>query len=170
MEAETTFTVNKLTHQGLVNLFSTATYGNDSAIMIEPAQESEDLQLEAQSREDFWASILEQGGSLWVYDLYDESTSKEEAEYYGKQGINWVETDYRRVTNKVVDIYGRVHIISKFSVPAYKITMETLLAGINANTKESSILVQELFIDEDYDLYTAYNLMQVAVFGEIIYG
>ena len=48
--------------------------------------------------------------------------------------------------------------------------METLLAGINANTKESSLLVQELFIDGDYDLYTAYNLMQVAVFGEIVYG
>ena len=29
---------------------------------------------------------------------------------------------------------------------------------------------QELFIDEDGDLYTAYNLMQVAVLGEIIYG
>lgn len=29
---------------------------------------------------------------------------------------------------------------------------------------------QELFIYEDGGLYTAYNLMQVAVFGEIIYG
>lgn len=167
---EATFTVNKLTHDELVNLFSTATYGNESAIMIKPSEECDGLQLEAQSREDYWAAILEQGGSLWVYDIYDESTSKEDAEYYGKQGINWVETDYKGVTSKMVDLLGRVHIIGKFSVPAYKITMETLLAGINANTKESSLLVQELFIDEDYDLYTAYNLMQIAVFGEIIYG
>ena len=167
---EATFTVNKLTHDELVNLFSTATYGNDYAIMVKPSKEFEGLKLDAQSIEDFWVAILEQGGSLWVYDLCDESTSKEDVEYYGKQGINWVETDYKRVTNKVVDILGRVHIISKFSVPAYKITMETLIAGINANTKESSRLVQELFIDEDYDLYTAYNLMQVAVFGEIIYS
>lgn len=167
---EATFTVNKLTHDELVNLFSTATYGNDYAIMVKPSKEFEGLKLDAQSIEDFWVSILEQGGSLWVYDLYDESTSKEDVEYYGKQGINWVETDYKRVINKVVDILGRVHVIGKFSAPAYKITMKTLIAGINANTKESSRLVQELFIDEDYDLYTAYNLMQVAVFGEIIYG
>lgn len=167
---EATFTVNKLTHDELVNLFSTATYGNDSAIMIKPSEEYDGLQLDARSREDYWAAILEQGGSLWVYDIYDESTSKEDAEYYGKQGINWVETDYKGVTSKMVDFFGRVHIMGKFSVPAYKITMETLLAGINANTKESSRLVQELFIYENGDLYTAYNLMQVAVFGEIIYG
>lgn len=167
---EATFTVNKLTHDELVNLFSTATYGNESAIMIKPSEECDGLQLDAQSREDYLAAILEQGGSLWVYDIYDESTSKEDAEYYGKQGINWIETDYKVVVNKVVDILGRVHVIGKFSVPTYKITMETLLAGINANTKESSLLVQELFIEESGDLYTAYNLMQVAVFGEIIYG
>lgn len=167
---EATFTVNKLTHDELVNLFSTATYGNDSAIMIQPSKESDGLQLDAQSREDYWAAILEHGGSLWVYDIYDESTSKEDAEYYGKKDINWVETDYRVVVNKVVDILGRVHVIGKFSVPAYKITMETLLAGINANTQESSLLIQELFIEGSGDLYTAYNLMQVAVFGEIIYG
>lgn len=167
---EATFTVNKLYHDELVNLFSIATYGNDSAIMIKPSEECDGLKLDAQSREDYWAAILEQGGSLWVYDLYDESTSKEDAEYYGEKGINWVETDYKGVTNKVVDILGRVHIISKFPVPAYKITMETLLAGINANTDESWPLIQKLFIDEDGDLYTAYSLMQVAVFGEIIYG
>lgn len=166
---EATLTVNKLTHDELVNLFSTATYGNESAIMIKPSEEYDGLQLDTQSREDYWASILEQGGSLWVYDMYDESTSKENAEYYGKQGVNWVETDYKVVVNKMVDIFGRVHVIGKFSVPTYKITMETLLAGINANTKESSRLVQELFIYEDGDLYTSYNLMQVAVFGEIIY-
>lgn len=169
---EATFTVNKLTHDELVNLFSTATYGKYPAIMIKPSEECDGLQLNAQSIEDYWAAILEQGGSLWVYDIYDESSSKEEAEYYGNQGVNWVETDYKEVTSKMVDLFGigRVPIIGKFSVPAYKITMETLLAGINANTKESSRLVQELFIDEDGDLYTAYNLMQVAVFGEIIYG
>lgn len=167
---EATFTVNKLTHDELVNLFSTATYGNESAIMIKPSEEYDGLQLDDQSREDYWASILEHGGSLWVYDLYDESSSKEEAEYYGKQGVNWIETDYKGVTNKMVDLFGRVHIIGKFSVPAYKITMKTLIAGINANTKESSRLVQELFIEGGGDLYTAYNLMQIAVFGEIIYG
>ena len=167
---EATFTVNKLTHDELVDLFSTATYGNESAIMVKPSKELEGLQLDAQSREDYWAYILEQGGSLWVYDLYDESTSNEDAEYYGKKGINWVETDYKGVTSKMVDILGRVHTMGKFSVPAYKITMETLLAGINANTQESSQLVQELFIEGDGDLYTAYNLIQVAVFGEIIYG
>ena len=167
---EATFTVNKLTHDELVDLFSTATYGNESAIMIKPSKEDDGLQVESQSREDYWATILEEGGSLWVYDMYDESTSNEEAEYYGKKGINWVETDYKGVTSKMVDILGRVHTMGKFSVPAYKITMETLIAGINANTKESSLLVQELFIEESGDLYTAYDLMQVAVFGEIIYG
>lgn len=30
--------------------------------------------------------------------------------------------------------------------------------------------LKSYLVDEDYDLYTAYNLMQVAVFGEIIYG
>lgn len=70
----------------------------------------------------------------------------------------------------MVDLLGMVHIMSKFTVPAYKITMETLLAGINANTDESWPLIQKLLIDEDGDLYTAHNLMQVAVFGEIIYG
>lgn len=167
---EATFTVNKLTHDELVNLFSTATYGNESAIMIKPSEEYDGLQLDAQSREDYWASILEHGGSLWVYDLYDESSSKEEAEYYGKQGVNWIETNYKGVTNKMVDLFGigRIPIIGK--VPTYKVTMKTLLAGINANTKESSRLVQELFIEGEGDLYTAYNLMQVAVFGEIIYG
>lgn len=67
---EATFTVNKLYHDELVNIFSTATYGNEYAIIIKPSEECDGLQLDAQSREDYWAAILEQGGSLWVYDIY----------------------------------------------------------------------------------------------------
>lgn len=167
---EATFTVTKLTHDELVDLLSTATYDNDSAILVQPSEEYEGFQLESQTREDYWASVLEQGGSLWVYDLYDESASKKDVEYHGKEGINWVETDYRVVVNKMMDIRGRVHILGKFSVPTYKITLETLLAGINANTKESSSLVQEFFIEDTGDLYTAYNILQIAVYGEIIYA
>ena len=165
---DATFKVNKLYHDELVNLFSTATYGNDSAIIIKPSKEYDGLKLNSQSREEYWAAILEQGGCLWVYDLYDEYTSEDDVEYYGEKGINWIETDYEVLFNKAVDTHGRVYVT--FLVPTYKITMKTLLAGINANTDESWPLIQKLFIEENGDLYTAYNLMQVAVFGEIIYG
>lgn len=163
------FQVTELNHEELVNLFSTATYGNN-ALYIKVPEEYEELEDKGEGNciEDKWANVLANGGQLEVYDLYDESDTQEEAEYYGNKGTNWVDTGWKPMTQYIVSPLGEaVHQKTNY-YPTYRITMETLLNGIS--NEYASSYVKELFIDEAGDLYTAWNIMQIAVFGEIIYG
>lgn len=153
---ERTFQIKSLTHEELVDLFSTATYSNDYMTIAIP-DEFESL-AEGECREDRWASVLEKGGQLIVADADAEPTD----EPYGLQGVNWLKTE-------PIELYRTSWLgEQKFESMGYRINMETLLRGLS-NDKASKY-IQELFVDEDGDFYTAYNLMQIAVFGDIIYG
>lgn len=169
-----TFNVKELSHEDLVNWLSTATYGNEGQIHISPGDIDWKNLTSADTLEDSWADILLNGGTLVVADMnadpcYDIK-DVDQLEYYGAKGINWLSTKYQEFTNSIVDLFGKVHHTSKLIVPSYVINLDTILAGINHDTEESKFLVEDMFICDSYDMYTAYNLLQVVVFGEIVYG
>ena len=50
----------------------------------------------------------------------------------------------------------------------YPITMQTLLDA--CSTEEGYSYAKRLLVDEEGDLYDAWNIIQIAMFGEVIYG
>lgn len=152
------FKVKSLDYSDLVNLFSTATYGND-AIYIDVPFPYRALAEGADCLEGRWANVLLKGGKIDIYDLFDDSDTSEESKLnrYGEKGINWVTTSFRPPHDED-DIY----------VTAYRISLETLMKGMSTNS--AIPYIEELFDEEAGDMWTAYNLLQIAIFGEIIYG
>lgn len=157
MERIITIQVTSLSYDDLVNLFSTACYGND-ALSIGIPFPYKALADGADCLEGAWANVLLNGGYLDVYDCYDGSNTKEESllNRYGEEGVNWASTSFR--TDDVEEI----------SCTAYRISLETLMKGMSTNS--AIPYMEELFDKEDGDMYTAWNLLQIAIFGEIIYG
>lgn len=158
---EMKFVITGLSHQDLVNLFSTATYGNDNIEVIYPDEEQSGQYgyLVDECYEDRIAKALLKGASIKVVDLAcDPESCKDGVQFYGVAGLNWVARGYRRRSTKSGKIYW----------PMYCINLKTLIQGLNHI--DAAPYVQELFVDEEGDMFTAYNLLQLAVFGEIIYG
>lgn len=177
---KTKLTVTELSHEDLVNLFSTATYDND-LIHVEVAEDEESLSLAEKAiesatesndcREDVWAYVLLHGGRLEISDMADESEEPEDetqVKYYGKEGINWLSTRYKPftvVTREIV--FGLDLCEHSFKAPAYTVNLENILNGFN--NPKASPYVHDIMEEAD-DLYTNYNVIQIAVFGDIIYG
>lgn len=139
--------VTSINHEELVDIFSTATYGSDwlgfttsteyGAILPTNLDE---IKAEFESkgntycREDKWADILLNGGTLVAIDYYDEDENSEE----GKE---------------------------------YPITLETFLNGLNKAYSECPNNIHEVEkFDGSADYFDANNVMQVILFGELIYG
>lgn len=53
--------------------------------------------------------------------------------------------------------------------PVYRITLQTIIDGINSDIAEVSNDVFDL-LNDNADNNTAFHLLQTAVFGEVIYG
>lgn len=157
MEKIMTVQVTSLSYDDLVNLFNTACYGN-GAVKISVPHFYRALMDGADCIEGLWANVLLSGGHIEVYDMHDQSNTREESELnrYGLQGTNWVSTSFRT--------YGHTDI----SVTAYRISLETLLKGMSNN--KALPYIEKLLEKEEGDMFTAWNLLQIAIFGEIIYG
>lgn len=119
-----------LSHEGLENLFSVATYGNGwPGVRI---KESDLALLEGEDNdwlEGKWASVLLKGGTLLVDDLYAEEGDKE--------------------------------------------TYELDLAGVKKGLKKMKEEYPRHWADlveENDDLITGDCFLQLAVFGELVYG
>lgn len=158
MEAKVKVVSVSLTHEDLVNLFSTALYGNS---MMECDYIKSDYPIvlfeESDSVEDVIAKILLNGGEVTIVDNEGAEADTEDICYYGKKSKNWQ-------SNGVVD---GVCWSGKYYAPTYKINLQNIINGIKAT--EGYKLAKELF-NEDGDMWTAYNLMQIIVFGEEVYG
>lgn len=146
--------VTSVTKKDLVNLFSTATYNNPD-MGIEVSRDSLDIKArvttEEDCLEDVWAKVLlEPLGHLDIL-VPDEAT-------YGEKGKNWIKAEFE------------IHEgwINDYPITRYKIGLQNLLDGLNR--PEAVEYVNELFIKDEGDLYTAYNLMQIILFNEVIYG
>lgn len=120
---------NILSHEGLENLFSVATYGNGwPSVEIKDGDEKlvkkSDEWVEAK-----WASVLKRGGTLIVTDLYAEEGDKD----------------------------------------TYELTLEGVKSGL-ALMKEKFPKHWADLVEENDDLITGDCFLQLAVFGEWIYG
>ncbi len=93
--------------------------------------------------EDRAAQVLLDGGTILVTDL----------ESYG---------------DSLEDAYGTLpKYIDEDEYITYKVTLKDILE--RASTPECLRMIQDILFG-DGDMYTAWNLMQVIVFGEVIYG
>lgn len=98
--------------------------------------------------EDVWARAVMNGEKVYFFD--DSATSEDEA-IEPAEGVE-IEID--------VDQYGD-------TVVKYGLTLENILKGLSS--EEAQPYVRD-FIEENDDMWTAYNLFQIIAFGEIIYG
>lgn len=141
--------VTELTHKDLVTLFSDALYMNAS-MGARVAKNSIKLRRmiaannEDYCREDIWAEVLLNGGCIELCDFEAECDDE-------PYGFNHQEV-----------FYDEEH-----ECMCYVLNLNDLLKGLS-NEDAYKYLTETL--NGDGDVYDAWNALQVAVFGEEIYG
>lgn len=159
---EYTCTITGIDHNDLVDLFSTAIYGNpmmsanyaeDQEPLVETIRKDYKDKGKTPSIEDIWAEIIIRGGQLRVLDIEECYTTEAPVELYSG---NYVKAERLKANPPCL-----------YYVAAYTISMETIMKGLNST--EAFTYAKTLFIDEEGDMYTAYNLMQIILWGEVIY-
>ena len=136
--------VTGVTHEELVNLFSTAFYGNENMGAHYDRHELDQIpedKREGNCFEDFLADMILNGKSIQIID-------------YAAEG-----EDYGDLTHHPYE-YDREVII-------YDITLKDILEGLSSEVNFQ--MMNEVQSGEG-DMFTAYGLMQRIVFGEEIYG
>lgn len=150
-----------ITHEDLVNLFSTALYGSSYL----SAEYDKDFynsipkdKKEGDCFEDHIADVLLNGGEIYIYDAYSEG------EVYSKNGELIKEEydgeEYAQYTLTLTDI---IEGLQRAANGTYK---------TNNDTKFIRQCFNEFAEDDcyDLDLTDADALMQVITFNELIYG
>ena len=150
-----------ITHEDLVNLFSTALYGSSYL----SAEYDKDFynsipkdKKEGDCFEDHIADVLLNGGEIYIYDAYSEG------ELYSKNGELIKEEyggeEYAQYTLTLTDI---IEGLQRAANGTYK---------TNNDTKYIRQCFNEFAEDDcyDLDLTDADALMQVITFNELIYG
>lgn len=163
------FEITEFDKQTLSALLEIASYGNSSMFDYDLTPEASNV-AEGEYYCDKAADALLKGKSIYIYDnsCYEDGYGKDEdLPFYGTAGTNWVRTfrhklEYQAWNGSMVTCY----------VPGYEITLETLIKGLNASKDSSKGSVIKTLLDDEFegDVYDAYNLFQIAVYGEIIYG
>lgn len=127
--------------ENLVNLLSVATYGNEwPVIKAFKSDDEKGLFKDCKYREDKWAEALLHGKGVMVYDLYDEDAE---------------------------DFDGD---IKEFPASAkHHITIVEVQKGLELMRDEYPRHWADL-VEENDDLITGDVFLQLAVFGEVIYG
>jgi hypothetical protein len=150
-----------ITHEDLVNLFSTALYGSSYL----SAEYDKDFynsipkdKKEGDCFEDHIADVLLNGGEIYIYDAYSEG------EVYSKNGElikeEYGDEEYAQYTLTLTDI---IEGLQRAANGTYK---------TNNDTKFIRQCFNE-FAEEDcydLDLTDADALMQIITFNELIYG
>ena len=143
--------VTDITHDDLVNLLSTATYGSEYLDCGIPKGHYKGTSLENEDdcREDKLAKVLLSGKSIYVSDYYSEECE------YGNLPHKWIEDK---------------------QAMRYELTLEDLVKGIERSIERDD---RDHFCDEvrhwqteddRFDICEAENLLQFIVFGEVVYG
>ena len=150
------FQVTELSHEDLVNFFSTAIYGNNALyIKWEGTYNEFKDKGERDCFEDYLANILLNGGEIMISDLNADGGD----DFYNNDKS--IKTSTQHIT--IFNLAG----VQEYDVPTYHITLQDIYKGMSIDG--ASKYVQELFIDEEGDLYTAWNLLQFVMFQEIVY-
>ena len=150
-----------ITHEDLVNLFSTALYGSSYL----SAEYDKDFynsitkdKKEGDCFEDHIADVLLNGGEIYIYDAYSEG------EVYSDNGElikeEYSDEEYAQYTLTLTDI---IEGLQRAANGTYK---------TNNDTKFIRQCFNEFAEDDcyDLDLTDADALMQIIAFNELIYG
>ena len=154
---KTKTTITEITHEDLVNLLSTATYGSSwlSCTIAKGTWQQLEI-LPGDCREDVWAKALEAGHSIYITD------HQAEGETYGDKGtVNQDEEESA----------------------VYRITMDDIKKGIaddldgniapgDEDERECAAKCAIHLADEssEFDNAEAEALMQIIMFGSLIYA
>ena len=159
MKTKTKTTITEITHDDLVNLFSTALYG--SSYLGADYEESVEHN-EKDCFEDILANILLHDGSIMITDYYAEGC------VYGSlphgidedENVTYLVTydDIKRGLERAAD--GTFTITTKLGEDYVKGEKESARVSFNSFANE----------ELDFDLVRADILMQIILFDEIIYG
>ena len=137
------------THEVLVDLFSTALYGNPSFGCYYDSFEYHDKCKvdESDCYEDKIAKLLLAGCSIEIADEYAE----DEKDVYGDKKATWS---------------------TEYEIMMYPITLDDIVEGLNKAANDGQVQRVEslLNLDGDIDMIDADALMQYIVYGDIIYG
>ena len=138
-------------YEHIVNLFSTALYGNDAfACTYDKEFYNEECDPdEDDCFEDKIAKTLFKGGSVIVYDMYSEEGDKA----YGSNRNTFISKDFNG------------HI-------GYPISLDDIINGAELAVKNGyeSRVIAWLNEDWDFDLIYADCILQFIVYGDYIYG
>ena len=144
--------IEGITHDDLVNLFSTATYGSEYLTCRIPIGNYKGTELENENDccEDKWAKVLLAGKTLYVYDYYAE----DETDFFGNLPHKWKKDK---------------------EAMRYTITLEDIKKGAQKaldsdNEYDRKCMNDWMNEDGDFDICEAENLLQMFVFGETVYG
>ena len=150
-----------ITHEDLVNLFSTALYGS-SYLSVEYDKDFYNSipkeNKEGDCHEDHIADVLLNGGEIYIYDAYSEG------EVYSDNGElikeEYSDEEYAQYTLTLTDI---IEGLQRAANGTYK---------TNNDTKFIRQCFNEFAEDDccDLDLTDADALMQIITFNELIYG
>ena len=141
--------ITEITHDDLVNLLCTATYGSSFFDVVKKKKDYYDTELEDENdcREDTWAKVLLSGKPVYVLDYYSEE------EAYGGLPHVWDE---------------------RLAAMKYTVTIEDIKNGLQKaiESRGWDFKCAMDLINEDgvFDLAEAENLLQIITFGEAIYG
>lgn len=143
---KTKTTIVEITHDDLVDLFSTAVYGSEWLAIQAP--EGKGLAKDGDCREDVWARTLLAGKSVIAWDCYAE-------------GVSYGSLPHQH--DKEGDSMG------------YTITLEDIKTGIQKCLDSDEEYLRDYVNDYikgdgDMDLPEAEAIMQVIMFGEVVYG
>lgn len=141
--------VTEITHDDLVNLISTSSYGSPWLDFKTPTKSGNNVpKVEGECREDRMARVLLAGYPIFVLDCYAE----DEDEFYGNLPHSWMGDCMQ-----------------------YELTLDDIKKGV-ARAVDSGTYIKEYvnhWAEEDgydLDLTEAEALVQWIVFGEEIYG
>lgn len=137
-------TIEELTHTDLVSLLSDATYGN-YAISVELPTDNKSVALQNEIRKEYES----RADTMCCEDLW--------AQILLRGGFIYI------VDNEAED--------TKNDSNWHKLYLKYIQVGLNYMFKEDMrTAVEVLSFDGHSDMYDAYNVIQYAIFGEVIYG
>ena len=134
--------VLSLTHEEISNILEIANYGNDNIAIQRPKECNHLVSPKSQFGSDRWADILLGGGYIVVWDLNADADSLSD------------------------QLSGRAiaYDLGDRSI-GYRLSLGDLLRACAADMKTALDV-----ISGEGDVNDAYNLVQLAIFGEVIYG
>lgn len=159
-------TLVNLSHEDIVNILSGAHDGNPALYLN--AEDDEYAKAEGDTFEDKLAWLWEHGRRIWFVDTYAEGDNN------SKLFHNELTKRYEDSTKKERD--NADVMFDRDGCAVFMLSMHTFINNLNYvmhEQGEDGKLCRELLqdiINEDDDMYTNYNLVQYAIFGEEVYG